>query len=288
MHFPKFVAVMEEVLGELFPRLTLQTAMECIAEHSKKGVLFAVDELMKSEPTVHEVVREIGVCLDQLTPSQFNTIITTLNLVATKNETKSGRRIIWIPLLPAKYSDAMKLFHHVIDQEKQKPLSPKALRSLTALEQCIADCNGHFRSLETLWRLWTWIRAHDPSYATLIRQLGYEMESKYGDLQLPLVRAALLGKPVDYTALVPGLPHTYGEYLEMGYFLNTIERTRDSITTNSATTMEVTSSDLFVPRVSPLQLVLFASKYIQNTDFKACVPPPHPSFKFLSCSQFLS
>lgn len=269
MSFPKFVAVMEEVLGGLFPRLTLQTAIECIAEHSKKGVLFAVDELMKSGPTVREVVREIGVCLDQLTPSQFNTIITTLNLVATKNETKSGRRIIWIPLLPAKYSDAIKLFHHVIDQEKQKPLGPKAVHSLTALEQCIADCNGHFRSLETLWRLWIWIRAHDPSYATLIRQLGYEMESKYGGLQLPLVCAALLGKPVDYTALVPGLPHTYGEYLEMGYFLNTIGGTRDGIT--NSTTMEANSSpDLFVPRVSPLQLVLFASKYIQNTNFKAC------------------
>jgi hypothetical protein len=226
-----------------------------------------VDELMKSGPTVHEVVREIGVCLDQLTPSQFNTIITTLNLVATKNETKSGRRIIWIPLLPAKYSDAMKLFRHNIDQEKQKPLSPKALHSLAALEQCIADCNGHFRSLETLSRLWTWIRAHDPSYATLIRQLGYEMESKYGALELPYIRAALRGIPVQYNAMVPGLPHmlphTYGECLEMGIFLNTI-----GANTSAANTVETVHE--FVPRVSPLQLLLFATRYIKDPETNVC------------------
>ncbi len=71
---------MEEALGELFPRLTLQFAIRCIAEHSKKGVLFIADGLMKAEHTVLNVVKQIGVCLDEFTSAQFNTAITTLNM----------------------------------------------------------------------------------------------------------------------------------------------------------------------------------------------------------------
>lgn len=179
-------------------------------------------------------------------------------MVATKDETKS-RDIIWIPLLPAKYSDAIKLFEGIIYLEKQKPLSLKMQRSLAGLEQCIADCNGHFRSLESLWRLWAWIKSEEPSYSVLIRQLGHAVEDKYGSLKLPHVRAALLGKPVCYNEKVPGLPLTFGEYLEMGLFLNSIaEGATDNL-------------EEFVPRVSPFQLLLFAAKNIHNRTWKVCV-----------------
>ena len=176
------------------------------------------------------------------------------------------------PIVTRKVLRRIKLFRDVIAQEKQKPLSPKARRSLAALEQCIADCNGHFRSLETLWKLWAWIKSEEPSYPVLIRQLGHEMEDKYGALELPHVCAALCGAPVQYGAKVPGLPLTYGDYLEMGIFLNTLSATDFKITTNTS----VAKSDTirkFVPQVSPLQLLLFAINFIDNPNLDVYPTP---------------
>lgn len=214
--------------------------------------MLLVDELMKGA-TVHKVVEQIAYCLDSLTPLQFNTVITPLNTVAARRE---RRRIVWFPLLPATIFDAMKLFRYDVELANQKPLSAKAQLSLAAVEQCIADCNGHFGSLETLWRLWSWIKEEDPSYSRLIRCLAGEMESKYSSLKLPHVRAALLGLPQGYNDKVPGLPHTYGEYIEMGVFHNTIEHIH-----------------YFVPRVSPLQLILFATNHIDYPDREVCYNP---------------
>lgn len=268
--FSKFVDVMKEQLGPLFSELTLKRAINCIAEHSGKGVLLLADELMKAEPTVLESAKEIGACLDELPPSLFNAVITTLNIKVAVGEMLSGRYFLWIPLLPATYSEALQLFQHVIDEEKRKPLDPKARASLAALEQCIADCNGHFRSLETLWGLWNWIKSQNPSYSQLIRQLGNEMEDKYSALELPHVCAALRGVPVQYSAKVPGLPLTYGEYLAMGYFLNTISPTNTETTSNASVDQPGSAKSetmrKFVPRVSPLQLLLFAINYIDDRE----------------------
>ncbi len=284
--FSRFVDVMQEHLGPLFSELTLKCAIMCIAEHSKKGVLLLVDELLKAEATALESVKQIGICLDELTSSRFNAVITTLNLKVTVAELLSGRYFLWIPLLPAKYSEAIKLFQHVIDEGKQKPLSLKRRASLAALQQCIADCNGHFRSLEALWRLWGWVESEEPNYPQLIRQLGRNIEDKYGALELPHVCAALRGVPVHYDAKVPGLPHTYGEYLAMGIFLNTISATNPETTANpsvnssaeSTTTAKSETMHKFVPRVSPLQLLLFAINYIDDPEQDVRDPLLHFSY----------
>jgi hypothetical protein len=256
------VDVIQEHLGPSFSGLTLKRAIECITEHSKKGVLLLADELMKAEPTVLDSVKQIGVCLDELTPSLFNAVITTLNMKVTKGELLSGRNVLWIPLLPATYSNAKKLFQHVIDEEKRKPLSPNALHSIAGLEQCIADCNRHFRSLETLWRLWSWIKLQEPSYSELAQQLGREMDPKYSSLQLPHVHAALCGLPVQYGAKIPGLEQTYGECLEEGIFLNTVGNKALEV---HQTTNQTTIVTKFVPWVS-LQLFLFGINFIDNRD----------------------
>lgn len=60
--------MINDEFGFLSSQLTLQCAIECIAAHSKKGVLLLVDELMKSKTTVHSV--ETNWCL----PGQINPI----------------------------------------------------------------------------------------------------------------------------------------------------------------------------------------------------------------------
>lgn len=264
---------MKEALRELFPDLTLPLAIRCIAEHSQKGVLFLADELMRAEHTVLNVVKQIGVCLDEFPSAQFNTVITTLDMKIAKGECLSGRDFLWIPLLPAKYSDAVKLFQHIITEERRKPLSDKAKHSLVALEQCIADCNGHFRSLEKLWRLWHQFKHTEPTYSWLISQLAIVIDSKNGGLKLPHVCAALRGEPVLYDDKVPGLQDTYGECIANGIFLNTIGTSKVETNAPSAepeTTDRMPIARAFVPRVSPLQLMLFALTYSQFKNAKVC------------------
>jgi hypothetical protein len=67
-------------------------------EHSGKGVLLLFDELMKSgdskedKDLIQEKVSELGKCLDTLT-THFNVVMTTLNMLVTNKEIKSGRKI---------------------------------------------------------------------------------------------------------------------------------------------------------------------------------------------------
>lgn len=163
-----FAEALEEELGQLANRLTLRRAIECIAGHSKKGVLLLADELMKAEPTVLETVKQIGTCLDELTPEVFNTVITTLNMKVTVGERLYGRDFLWIPLPPATDSEALELFQQLIDKEKRKSVILVEQRVLVAYLQCISDCNGHFRSLETLWRMWPRFKEEELSYSMMI------------------------------------------------------------------------------------------------------------------------
>lgn len=249
MAFGKFIAVLQESLGPLFPHLTLDMAVECIAAHSGKGVLLLVDELMKcaraTENSIDNVVSAIGSCLDSFSSSQFNVIVTTLNSIAFINETRSVRDIIWILLPPASSSDANSLF-------------PDAKHSFP-LRLCIADCGGHYRSLDALALLWLEISSYDPplSYAQLSSRLGAAINRKYS-IGLPLVKAALIGLPVESTDQCPGTNHSYGDYLAMGYFLNTPA----GIPPATADLGIVTDTpDRFVPRVSPVQLRTFAEAF---------------------------
>jgi hypothetical protein len=196
-----------------------------------------------------------------------------------------------------------------------------------ALAQCIADCNGHFRSLENLMVLWARVQHQSLSYSQLIRQLGHQVEDKYSNLKLPHIKAALRGVPVESDAIVPGTTETYGQCLAMGTFLNTpgqVDPTTSSPATNSpatnspatnspatnspatnspATNSPATSSPAtsphttsprttnsgtnqpcgahvdtpawFIPRVSPLQLLLFANKHVINPHSEVDLLPDH-------------
>lgn len=226
MPFKDFVAQM----GWWFNQLTLEVAIECIILHSKKGVLLLVDEIMKSGgekddlDLINGKVSQIGSCLDTLT-TQFNTVLTTLNMLATEKETKYGRLIAWITLAPLTLYEATSLFGDV--------------SHFPILRQCIADCNGHKRSLETLKVVWEEFKDKEFSYPMLIQEVGRRMDRKYSQLSIPLIRAALRGYKVDLGDSPDG-KLTYEKYLEKGLYLNTLGESR------------------FIPRVSPLQLLLFA------------------------------
>jgi hypothetical protein len=161
---------------QLGHKLTLSMAIDYIMEYSNKGVLLLVNEIMKSGGKeedivmINRVVALIGECLDILT-TQFKVVITTLNLLATDKETKSGRLIEWIMLAPPLLHEATSLFgNDAID-------SP-------ILRQCIADCNGHYCSLEALKMVWNKYKEKQFSYPMLIQELGRRMDRKYSQLRI--------------------------------------------------------------------------------------------------------
>jgi hypothetical protein len=216
----------------LFKELTLTMAIRCIMEHSGKGVLLLLDKLMKSgggkedKFLIEEKVSEIGKCLDTLT-TRFNVVVTTLNMLATDKE--SGRKIVWIKLAPPTLDEALSLF------------GEDALK-FRILQQCISDCNGHHRSLETLKLVWDECKEKDYSYTMLIQELGKRMDPKYSELSIDLIRAALRGYPV-FRDKSPDGKQSYADYLASGFYLNTPDQ-----------------PSYFVPRISPLQLLLYAHK----------------------------
>jgi hypothetical protein len=91
MIFEDFVVQMRP----LFKEFTLTMAIRCIMEHSGKGVLLLADKLMKfggdlkNTALIKGKVSQIGKCLDTLTTC-FNAVVTTLDMVATNDETDSG------------------------------------------------------------------------------------------------------------------------------------------------------------------------------------------------------
>ncbi len=230
MQFKDFVVHMRP----LFKELSLATAIECVMEHSGKGMLLLVDELMKSgggledKDLIKGKVSEIGKCLDTLT-TRFNVVVTTLNMLATDKETKSGRKIGWIKLAPPTLDEALSLF------------GEDAIKS-PILRQCISDCNGHHRSLETLKLVWDECKAKDYSYTMLIQELGKRIDPKYSELTIDLIREALRGYPVS-RASSPDGKQSYADYLASGFYLNTPDQPSH-----------------FIPRISPLQMLLYANK----------------------------
>lgn len=219
-------------LQPLFEQLSLQKAVECVMAHSNKGVLLLVDEIMKSGgisediQLINQRVSDIGSCLNILT-TKFNAVLTTLNMLVTSNATiSSGRPICWIPLPPATSSEAQSLF------------GEDAIK-YPALRLCIEDCNGHHRSLETLKVVWNEYKDANFSYPMLILELGKRMDQKYRQLTLDLIRPALKGYTVALTD-TPDKQYTFAEYLAQGYYLNAPESVQD-----------------FIPRVSPLQLIMY-------------------------------
>lgn len=106
-----------------------------------------------------------------------------------------------------------------------------------------------------------------------IRALATAIDSKNGGLKLPHVCAALLGSSVSLADMVPGLTVTYGECIANGIFLNT--------TTENVQPTVNKKPTVFVPRISPVQLLLFATNHY-GEGAPVCNPLQHFSYLCIS------
>ena len=88
------------------------------------------------------------------------------------------------------------------------------------------------------------------------------MDPKYQLLTLAIIREALRGVIVESDAS-PDKLHTYGEYLQMGLLLNTPAPQRFSSTNKSAEDLP----SRFVPKISPLLLLIFANHYAKLPNY---------------------
>jgi len=150
--------------------LTLEKALNCITYASMQslGVFLLIDELIKCNESneknssgltnVDKVLSEIGACLNLFPSERFNCIVSTLDTRPIKRtQSASGRPIHWILLEPLSIVEARELF------EKYK--------HLLQLGQCISDCNGHPRSLETLKIVCEKFNWNLPNYHSMIIKL---------------------------------------------------------------------------------------------------------------------
>ena len=246
MDFKDFVVQMRPLFGQF----TLRMAIKCIMEHSGKGVLLLADEIMQSggeaeDPIlIRGTVTGIGNQLNNMT-TEFNAVLTTLNILAISNQ--GSRYIGWIALAPPTLDEATSLF------------GSAAVQSFV-LRQCIADCNGHYRSLETLKLAWDKHPDEQEHYSALIQTLAGAMDRKYSLLTIPLIKAALSGYGVRLNDSPDG-KQTYAQYLEQGIYLNTSKESDEEYL-------------CFIPRISPLQLLLFARANINCANDSVVYTPP--------------
>jgi hypothetical protein len=110
-------------------------------------------------------------------------------------------------------------------------------KHLLQLRQCISDCNGHPRSLETLKIVCEKFNWNLPNYYTMISKLVDQVSNS-----VALIKAALRGVPVK-------LSDSPNEDKMVSY-LNTIEP----------------DSKESIPRLSPLLLAIFAWKSLNNKE----------------------
>ena len=183
---------------------------------------------------IHDKVSAIGYCLDTFSATQFNTVMTTLNLLATKRETQSGRKTGWITLTPPTLVEAISLFGD-------------AAANSSILRRCIADCNGHPRSLETLKVVWDTHPQEHRHYDTMIQRVGGALDSNYSLLSIHHIRAALRGRYVGLNDTPDGI-QTYAQCLEQGIFLNTADELQR-----------------YIPRISALQMLAYVKHSLLTT-----------------------
>jgi hypothetical protein len=183
-----------------------------------------------------QVLTEIGKCLDGFTSLQFNAVITTLDTTPlSKMKTESGRPIAWNFLTPLSIAEAYQLF-------------PKA-NSVPQLRQCISDCNGHPRSLETLKLVCEELNWQFPSYSTLLTKLLAGLENRGVPIPtLEIVKIALRGKWMNLDKHLDDYLYnekvTLRDCIRMGHLLNSYQGDQTMV----------------VPKLSPLLLMSFASR----------------------------
>ncbi|GES76038.1 hypothetical protein GLOIN_2v1783590 [Rhizophagus clarus] len=181
-----------------FCSLDILTAIESIIHHSGKSVLLCVDEIMKiGPPNIINLLASLYVPYQSFAvkDKRFRFIVSTLDAVRLWDiQTSSGRDINWIPLRRLELSESIDLFSKLIEK-----LGPDRPDRAFIIKKCISDCNGHPRTLESLYELLSKNNTALETYnfATIIEVLTKEIRPWYGDITFSIVKLALLGEPVD-------------------------------------------------------------------------------------------
>ncbi|KAF0351281.1 hypothetical protein F8M41_015383 [Gigaspora margarita] len=240
-----------------FDSLDTSTAVKSIIHHSRKSVLLCVDETMRVLSDNNTNLESIKTLLYELykpyhalsaSDSKFHFVVSTLDAI---NMWKTQRPINWIPLRRLALSESVELFHEIT-----KSLSD---RRLFIIKKCIADCNGHPRTLEKFYQLLhDDIALNTDVYSSLIERLAKNLDPLFGRIFFSIVKMALLGK---ITPFICEIETTLGtltlrDLISSGIYIN-------SLTDNN---------EIFnvIPTLSPVGLQYFCmfSKNDVNDDAK--------------------
>ena len=118
--------------------LELHHVINCICGHARKGILLCVDEIIKTDNFVEDLVSYICTALDLFPVSKLNTIVSTLDILPIEtSQTKSGRAVNWVSLPRLHNKDGFELFETLL--QNVAPSRQKIIK------QVIANCSGHPR-----------------------------------------------------------------------------------------------------------------------------------------------
>lgn len=183
--------------------MSTDNVVKCILADAdgKEAVLLGLDEVVNSfgKPVDHKKVTElitlVGQGLNTL-GSQFNAVITTLDiLVVNAERTVSHRPINWIVLPRLTIEQSYDLFH----EQLTEPTCPKYLRWL------IVACGGHGRSLDLLHVFYKDHKHLPMKFAEYLQALADDLR-RYNTFSLPapLLLVALRNQELDLKSRLEG------------------------------------------------------------------------------------
>ncbi|CAI2184850.1 9182_t:CDS:1 [Funneliformis geosporum] len=114
------------------------------------------------------------------------------------NMTDSGREIEWIPLRRLEISESAELFNKIIRSLNLEE------RRLFVIKKCIANCNGHPRTLEKFYQVFNSNEKAKKihNYSSLIAILIKHIEEWYKNISFPVIKMTLLGKIVRLSHII--------------------------------------------------------------------------------------
>ncbi|GES92830.1 hypothetical protein GLOIN_2v1783590 [Rhizophagus clarus] len=220
-----------------FDSLDILKTIKSIILHSGKSVLLCVDEIMKIDNENHSRVVNLLNSLyipykDLMTKEKvFKFIVSTLDAPLLRNTqtTASGRPISWIPLRKLEFSESIALFSKFIEELER--LGQENADRVFIIKKCISDCNGHPRTLESLYSLLNGNETvlKTANFAAIIEMLINKITNDY--ITFPVVKLALLGEYVrldEEVAVTTKNVLMVKDLITSGVYINSLTNIEDS------------------------------------------------------------
>ncbi|RHZ53390.1 hypothetical protein Glove_442g7 [Diversispora epigaea] len=248
-----------------FYSLDTLTAIQSIIYHSKKSIFLCVDETMKILSNDYANVGNVRILLNELykpyqalshSDKKFHFVVSTLDaLNIFDTQTGSQRPIIWIPLRRLTLSESFKLFNKITETPNYHDN-----RRLFVIKKCIADCNGHPRTLEKFYHL---LFNDDTAlntdiYSSLIERLAKNLKQWFSPITFSIIKKALLGDAISLACEIENTWRTYTlrDLISTGIYINSLTDDDEALNV--------------IPTLSPVGLQYFCifNKNNTNNDVK--------------------